>query len=379
MEKRVYFKNLAALRFFAASAVIFHHVEQYKAWAKLPNVWGNVVIDGLGHKAVSLFFVLSGFLITYLLLAENKKTSTISIKDFYVRRILRIWPLYYLIVCLSLFVVPFVFDLRALGMTPFDGNFIYKIILLLLVLPNVVRLFSPTIVGANQLWSIGVEEQFYLIWPLLVKKFIRKFPFFLLIFVLIKFIITLLLQIWAIQTDASIAKVLYRFWVLLQIEQMSIGAFGAWALFHHKERILKVFYHPASLAVTLAGITVLFVVPIHYWIVSYLEAFFFLSLILNLSTHPKIVFSLETPLLNTMGNISYGIYMYHTLCITIALYALRALNVDKGDGVVFNIILYTLSVLLTYVVSYVSYEYFEKAFLNLKEKFMIVKSGSGKS
>ena len=64
MEKRVYFKNLNGLRFFAAFAVILHHLEQYKYWAKLPSNWGNVTVDAFGHKAVSFFFVLSGFLIS---------------------------------------------------------------------------------------------------------------------------------------------------------------------------------------------------------------------------------------------------------------------------------------------------------------------------
>ena len=53
-EKRVYFQSLNGLRFFAAAAVILHHIEQYKYWAGLPNRWGQTVIDALGHKAVSL-------------------------------------------------------------------------------------------------------------------------------------------------------------------------------------------------------------------------------------------------------------------------------------------------------------------------------------
>ena len=129
MEKRVYFKNLNALRFFAATAVIFHHVEQYKFWAKIPNVWGSTVLDALGHKAVSFFFVLSGFLITYLLLEENRKTSDISIRDFYVRRILRIWPVYYLVVILCLFVVPNLLDLSFLGINTYDAKFFWKAVL----------------------------------------------------------------------------------------------------------------------------------------------------------------------------------------------------------------------------------------------------------
>jgi peptidoglycan/LPS O-acetylase OafA/YrhL len=160
MEKRIYFKNLNALRFIAATLVIFHHVEQYKLWAKLPNIFGHPTIDALGHKAVSFFFVLSGFLITYLLMVENTQTGKIDVRNFYIRRILRIWPLYYFIVLLCLFVLPNIFDLSVLGSQIYTKHFPIVTSLLLLVLPNVVRLFQPGIVGGNQLWSIGVEEQF---------------------------------------------------------------------------------------------------------------------------------------------------------------------------------------------------------------------------
>ena len=68
---------------------------------------------------VSIFFVLSGFLITYLLLTEKEKFKTISVKRFYIRRILRIWPLYYLVVILALYVFPHIKALDIPGWSPF--------------------------------------------------------------------------------------------------------------------------------------------------------------------------------------------------------------------------------------------------------------------
>ena len=62
----------------------------------------------IGHLAVVLFFVLSGFLITYLLLIEEKTNGRINIRDFYIRRILRTWPLYFFIIILALFILPHV-------------------------------------------------------------------------------------------------------------------------------------------------------------------------------------------------------------------------------------------------------------------------------
>jgi peptidoglycan/LPS O-acetylase OafA/YrhL len=373
-EKRVYFQSLNGLRFFAATAVIFHHVEQYKFWAGLPNIWGNTVIDALGHKAVSLFFVLSGFLITYLLLVEKQKTGTIQIKNFYLRRILRIWPLYFLIVTICLFILPYVFDLSTLHIDR-TKNFALTAVLLFLVLPNVVRLINRQLVGGNQLWSIGVEEQFYIIWPIAVRVFIKRLPQFLISFILIKLIITIGLQIAVGNSHSLLLSKIYQFWVLLKIEQMTIGALGAWVLFHKKEDILSIIYSKPVWIVTILAALALMVVHYNHWSINYIEAFIFLSLIMNLSTNKDFPITLEYSWLGSLGNMAYGIYMYHTICITICLFTLRALSLDKINFTLFNIALYTFSILLTIGIAYLSYNFFEKPFLNLKEKFMLVKSG----
>jgi peptidoglycan/LPS O-acetylase OafA/YrhL len=376
MEKRVYFKNLNALRFFAAVAVIFHHVEQYKFWSNLPNVWGNTSIDALGHKAVSFFFVLSGFLITYLLMEEHKRTDDISIRNFYVRRILRIWPLYYLIVLICMFFLPFVFDTWNFGGDFFARNYWLVTILLLLVLPNLVRTFVPNVVGGNQLWSIGVEEQFYLVWPVLVKKYLNRLLTFLFGFIFLKVIITVGLETLAARYDIMVIQKLLRLWVLLQVEQMAVGAIGAWVLFNNKERILSFIYKPAVFYLSCLLIGLLFIIPVHHWWIHYAEAVVFTVLIMNLSTNPAIKLSLETKGLNTLGNISYGIYMYHTVCITFCLFTLKYFSVPQYNYTLFNVLLYGSSIIMTLGVSYLSYEIFEKRFLEFKERFMVVKSGA---
>ena len=375
MEKRVYFKNLNALRFFAAIAVIFHHIEQYKFWAHLPNLWGNATIDALGQKAVSFFFVLSGFLITYLLLEENKKTDDINIRNFYVRRILRIWPLYYLIVFICVFFLPFVFETMNMGGDFFARNYWLVSLLLLLVLPNVVRTFVPNVIGGNQLWSIGVEEQFYLVWPILVKRFLKKLPLFLLVFIVLKIGVTVGLEILAAKFPLIVIQKVLRLWVLLQVEQMAIGAVGAWALFHNRDKVLGIIYKPAVFYTSCAGILMLFIFSVDHWWIHYAEAVAFGVAIMNLSTNPAIKISLETKSLNVLGNISYGIYMYHTICITFCLFTLKYFSIEHYNYAFFNVLLYVCSFVMTIGISYLSYEMFEKRFLEFKEKFMVVKSG----
>ena len=91
---RRYFPNLNSLRFVAASLVIIHHVESRKHFFKLDNLYQIDFFEIIGKLGVVLFFVLSGFLITSLLLQEYEEKNSISFKKFYMRRILRIWPLY---------------------------------------------------------------------------------------------------------------------------------------------------------------------------------------------------------------------------------------------------------------------------------------------
>ena len=92
---RVYFNNLDGLRFLAAFLVLLHHAQFFKDINSYPlsSVFSIYLVEA-GKMGVNLFFVLSGFLISYLLFTEKKETKTVSLKKFYIRRALRIWPLY---------------------------------------------------------------------------------------------------------------------------------------------------------------------------------------------------------------------------------------------------------------------------------------------
>jgi len=99
--------------------VIVHHIEQFKEKFGYDNhLFYTRFIRLIGPLSVfSFFVVLSGFLITSLLLVEKERTNTINIKSFYMRRVLRIWPLYYLTVILGLFVLPEISYLNIPGET----------------------------------------------------------------------------------------------------------------------------------------------------------------------------------------------------------------------------------------------------------------------
>jgi peptidoglycan/LPS O-acetylase OafA/YrhL len=169
-----YFTGLNSLRFFAAVMVLFSHIESFKAQAGMPNLTAVPFVAAMGQHGVRFFFVLSGFLIRYLLHTEQQRTGTIKVRDFYMRRVLRIWPLYFLIVIVCLWVLPQIYDETFLR-GDLDTNFAEKAMLLVLMLPNLMQYMYGHILGLGVLWSVGIEEQFYLMFPWIVKFVTKHF------------------------------------------------------------------------------------------------------------------------------------------------------------------------------------------------------------
>lgn len=368
-RSKIYFPSLNGLRFIAAFMVIVHHIEQFKSIYKLDNHWDNKAVALSGKLGVVLFFVLSGFLITYLLLTEKEKTTTISVKDFYIRRILRIWPLYFLIVILALFVLPYIgiFQLPSGSFTveAVHSNLLYKVLLFVFLMPNMVLVMFGAIPFAAPTWSIGVEEQFYFIWPNLIKKIKRPvwaFVFVIVAYYSIKFALPKLGS-----SDELI--ILSRFWNTFSIQLMSIGAIGAF-LVYTRSSLLKIIYNKyiqiVAYLITIAMIVTGFKLS-HFTYELY--ALFFAVIILNLATNKKSVISLENKVFDFLGKISYGLYLYHGICIVLTI------NILLKFGIYNNIVVYITSIVLTIVTAYLSYRYFERFFLKFKNKFTIVKSG----
>lgn len=380
-NNRVYFPNLNGVRFLAALVVIIHHVEMTKHWFGLPNIYTNSFVGGIfGQLGIILFFVLSGFLITYLLLEEQRRSGTISIKDFYIRRILRIWPVYYLVVLLSLFVFPGISFLDIPGFTEhMPEGFLYKCIAYLTFLPNVAYAVYEHIPYATQTWSVGVEEQFYLIWPVLMHWALKKkkvMPMLLGTIAVYLAIKTAFVVNYIQSPGDVVAEKAWLFVDHFSIDCMAIGGIGAYLLFYNKKKALNILFNKylqAALYIILAIITVKgWVLP---WYNKEWYALIFMVLVLNLAANNKSLVTLEFKPLNYLGKISYGLYMYHNLVLTVVLKIIMMYNLaDLGNAWV-NIAFHIVALALTVVVSGVSYEYFEKWFLAAKTRYAKVQSG----
>ena len=374
-SRKVYFPNLNGLRFIAAAVVIVHHIEQLKFMSNLPNYWRSIAVVGLvGKLGVVLFFVLSGFLITYLLLVEEEAYSTIAVKKFYMRRVLRIWPLYFLLIVLAFVVIPYVgfLKLPGLGRETVYKHVALKGALYVVFLPNLalsMNSYLGLLPYAYQTWSIGTEEQFYLMWPVLMKH-VKKLRIPLMFAIVGIYLIVEEFLSSRFADSVPSRSVVKEFWESFNIDCMAIGGVYAILLFR-KDRLMQLLLNRYAFFVILfsTGAIILrgTVVP-HANNEFYAVLFGFL--ILNFAANPRIGISLEYRILNYLGNISYGLYMYHLIGIGIALAIARGLNLEA------NWFIYPVSFAITITLAGVSYKYFESYFLKFKSKFSKIHSGS---
>jgi peptidoglycan/LPS O-acetylase OafA/YrhL len=174
--ERVYFPELDGMRFIAFLFVyLFHQGVPWHLLARLVGVTVTRRLQENGGYGVQLFFILSGYLITTLLLREEVRYGRIALRAFWVRRILRIWPLYYVIVLIGFFILP-----------PFEPSFSaqgYLSMLRIHLVPFTLFLGNWSMVlispipsdRLSVLWSVCVEEQFYLIVPLLIALVVPRY------------------------------------------------------------------------------------------------------------------------------------------------------------------------------------------------------------
>jgi len=373
MEHKIYFKNLNGLRFIAALIVLLSHVGQLvNIFGVVPQFSPMVYSPVKGELGVILFFALSGFLITYLLLSEEELTGTISIKSFYIRRALRIWPLYFLTIGLALFVYPFINFLVFNGYTAevIWSKLSLKLFFYCIFMPNIVMDFVGFVPYATHSWTIGAEEQFYFIWPVLFKKIKNK----ILIFTAVVLVyLAVYYALFYFPTQGKYIKAGFLIWSRYPISCMAIGGAYAYLGFSKSssaKKIEKVLFSIWAQLVML-GVLVFFIVA------GYSFTFFnneIYSLLLgyqvyNLAVNPRPVFSLENRALNYLGKISYGLYMFHPVAIACAV-KLCLLVQYTGNG-----LLYPLAVIIAIVLAAISYRFLEKYFIKKKTKYGVIVSG----
>ncbi len=372
---KLHLPGLNGLRFYAALLVVVSHLEVAKhqvlgvtsLFDRLP-----IALD-VGSLAVRFFFVLSGFLITLLLLVEHDVAGTIAVGRFYARRALRILPLYYLILLLAFTVFPHFFPGDPLHDIRAQPRALARLLLYASFLPNVGLVVPPIVPGAGHLWSIGVEEQFYWIWPAVVRSFRDRLPTVLIVILVGKMVAAAAVTAWLASSGAHPGLRAVWAWTAFPIEHMAIGALGAEAVFSARTSWLRVALHPwTERAIWFVLLPAVF--PIRVAMPTVAIGAIFLVAILNVACNPRSLVRLDDRFHRAAGEISYGVYMFHPFVLYAVLAALRPSREWMGGGAMLHAVLYASVLGLTYAVAWLSRRTFEDWFLRHKERFAVVQS-----
>jgi peptidoglycan/LPS O-acetylase OafA/YrhL len=363
-QRRYYRPELDLLRLFAFLLVFLSHVvpgePSFFQQAGIPPAAAAVIIAACagGSFGVDLFFALSSFLITTLLIRESSEWGTINVRRFYVRRMLRIWPLYF----------AFLFLAPALAAHIVAGeNLPLKYLLAFVFLAGnwaCVAWGFPHSVTAP-LWSVSIEEQFYLSWPLILRGSMRHLALVASALLVVSFVTRAYLvwhgavhpQIWCntiarldpIACGALLALLCQRTdFAPSPLLRVALLLFGC-AVFTSAGRYGD-FVGTKSL-MTYPAVT------------AGCAAFLLGTLGLRLSPESNVIARAAVYL----GRVSYGLYMFHWFFV-------EAFAVPSASNLAARSARAAAALLATVIISLLSYRFFETPFLRLKERFARIPS-----
>ena len=362
VQKHIHFNGVNGIRAICALAVVVSHSLLSLSFIGIKA--GPIL--GLALYGVTAFFALSGFLITYLLIQEKSFFKTISVRKFYLRRILRIWPLYFGYMLIAIFADIFIFNF-----TDFSSFKFY-----LLFFPNIpfaynnvhMETFIP-IFFVGHYWSLGVEEQFYIFYPWLIKWFKK-----LLLVLFSVFTLMIGLKLFAKFWSYKSGNPFWYAWASsTPFDAMVIGGLGAWAYKEYPAVILRL-SKIRILQWCIAGIVFLILIDRLELLNPFshlLTAAVTVIVIYYAHLLEKPYINLENRYIHYLGKISYGIYVYHPLVIGLAGLFIKKLAVSAE---VKTILFFVIIIVATILLASLSYKYFEKHFLNIKLEYAIVKN-----
>jgi peptidoglycan/LPS O-acetylase OafA/YrhL len=360
-----YRPELDVLRFFAFLCVFLTHGVRV-------NLKGGVLahhralglavsfLNSAGSYGLPLFFFLSSFLITTLLLLEKGETGRIHLRSFYIRRVLRIWPLYFGFLTVTYLV----------GLVWKHGHFSAHALLAFFLISGNWYVIEVGYLAKTMtlLWSISVEEQFYLIWPTCVRSLspqgIQRFCVFLFFASLS---VTALL--------AASHSTLINIWYNSGAQMIFFAGGGILAvrvgLIRQNKNALQ------SAAALLVGtgcwlvadafkwnisnndlISAVHAVPSYFFMCAGCAAFLWGFLHMpKAALHPKLVY---------LGRISYGLYVFQGVGLILGSAFIQP-YLKGGLWLPFSFV-------ITILLAILSYEFYEKPFLKLKRRFELVHS-----
>jgi len=372
----VYFKNLNAIRVIAALFVFMQHAVlpalQHIQLEDL-NAARLVSMITSGGTGVSIFFVLSGFLITYLIISEIEQVGRFDLRSFYMRRMLRIWPLY-----LSVVFFWFIIYGGAKYLMGMGGDIGSNLFMHLSFLSNfdVLTIYKEgrglPAMYQNINWSVSIEEQFYMAWPLIFLLSKKKWIYLILTALIFSIGFRL------VNATDPLINYLHTFSVMVDLV---IGGLFAYAI-KASTKIKILFESTNTLTHALFfGLTFIFlffgtdflgffsnslgrvITSILFGILITSQALTVNSSFLNLGNYK---------LLSKWGKYTYGIYLLHPVAIKFIDLVSRGVGFEHQQSYKTEFLFAFIVFLLTLIMSYLSFHFFELKFLSLKKKFQVI-------
>jgi peptidoglycan/LPS O-acetylase OafA/YrhL len=372
-----------------ALTVIYRHIEEVKFMRHIQHDDKSIAMfHSVGFYPMLMFFALSGFLITYQLEVEKVKSSTINVLHFYKNRALRILPLFYLSIFIYWVVLPYspISDYyNSVFFKPWFSNIepLYDIpkwiflILSMVLLPHLAYMISlmndRSWMYGVQHWSVGVEEIFYIFWPLLWRK-MTNFKHFIIKCFAAYYIVLFgsallhfgLKKLFHIEWLSHATIVWVYFVIFSNAFCFFIGAIAIYIYLYRMDIMEK--YITGRLAfisfvLIIIGMLSSFEFPI---IIKELMCTWYMICILYLLKTGKSYAIFEHPFIVYLGKITYAVYLVHFAAILVVMYILEHFHIHEKSLWLFNVLQYGGTLLLTFSVSAFLYEFYEKKFLAMR-------------
>ena len=340
-----YIKGFDGLRAISISFVILSHLGVFSLLPESDFFKNRLWLLFSGETGVLVFFNLSGFLISLILIREKINTGSIKIKTFFIKRFLRLLPPF-LIFSVSILALKFI-GLLNFSTEGFLMAFFY------------CYNYAPTKFYHDELvhtWSLAVEEQFYLIWPLIINYLnIKRISICIMIFISLSVIF-----LFSLRYEYFIFFRRPDRWFIPSASAILVGATIAIAI-HYEKLFLTNFFK--SKYALVYGIVIylypLFCLKYFLFLSPIIMSFGISSIIGWIYYHQnsKITNLLNLKPIRYIGKISYGIYVY------------QGLFLKNGPGSDLFIQQFPQNFILTMLTAIISYEFIEKQFLKLKRKY----------
>ncbi len=317
--------------------------------------YGNLMLS------IDVFFILSSFLLTWLGINEYKATGNFSFINYFIRRALRIWPLYFLLMLFTFTLLPYFSESLKVPVTlPPAGYY-------LLFISNYY--LEGHVYFLRFLWSLSVEEQFYIVWGLCLVFFQKKLMVCIWIFSGVSIVYTF----YAISN-----QIFHDFHTLTYLLDFAVGIYAA-VILQKGHRVVDFFkkISTGQALVFFLSVPVLFIIifcltyispsssaPWYDLLGRYIFIVYIGLVIIEQMVNERSILRLKTQkFLVYTGKISYGLYCFHGYSLTFGLFMFNKLNISMP--MIFQILVLFI---INFIIAAASYRFIESPFLRLKDK-----------